>query len=98
MWKHASGTKQLSLSLLTLVFPLVLAIWLGLVAFVPAYVLASPDVRVFVAASLKDAIGDANVRYRRATRRNVVVSFGGSDTLAEQIENGAPADIFISAD
>ena len=80
---------------LTLLAPLLLIAWL-VVVFVPAHVPA--DLRVFSAASLKDAIGDANERYQRATGRKVVASFGGSDTLAHQIENGMPADIFISAD
>ena len=41
---------------------------------------------------------DANARYQRVTGRKIVASYGGSDTMAKQIENGAPADIFISAD
>ena len=80
---------------LTLLVPVLLIAWLWVV-FVPAHVPA--DLRVFAAASLKDAIVDANEQYRRATGRKVVASFGGSDTLAQQIENGAPVDIFISAD
>ena len=97
MVEQPPAKKTLSLAFLAIVVPLLLAILLGL-TFAPAYILAPADLRVFVAASLKDAIDDANVRYRRVTRRNVVASYGGSDTMAEQIENGAPADIFISAD
>jgi molybdate transport system substrate-binding protein len=62
------------------------------------YIPFPADLRVFAAASLKDAIDDANERYRLVTGRKVVASYGGSDSLAERIENGAPADIFISAD
>jgi molybdate transport system substrate-binding protein len=92
--------KKTRLPGVTLFVPLVLTAWLVIVLLVvPAHVPASSaDLRVFAAASLKDAIGDANVRYQRGTGRRVVASFGGSDTLAQQIENGAPADIFISAD
>jgi molybdate transport system substrate-binding protein len=79
--------------------PLLLTAWaLATVVFFPAHAPAVADLRVLAAASLEDAIGDANMRYQRVTRRKVVASFGGSDTLAQQIENGASADIFISAD
>src|SRR5215472_4439252 len=82
---------------LTIFVPLLLTAWFGvLVAIV--YIPAPADLRVFAAASLKDALDDANERYRRVTGRKVVASYGGSDTRAKQIENGAPADIFISAD
>jgi molybdate transport system substrate-binding protein len=56
------------------------------------------DILVFGAASLKNALDDANARYQRKTGGKVVVSYGASPTLAKQIESGAPADIFISAD
>ena len=56
------------------------------------------DILVFGAASLKDALDHANARYERGTGRKVVVSYAASSALAKQIENGAPADIFISAD
>ena len=79
--------------------PLLLTAWaLATVVFFPARIPASADLRVFAVSSLKDAIDDANVRYQRVTGRKVVASFGGIDTLAQQIENGARADIFILAD
>jgi molybdate transport system substrate-binding protein len=56
------------------------------------------DILVFGAASLKNALDDANAAYLRQTSRKVVVSYGASSALARQIESGAPADIFISAD
>ena len=56
------------------------------------------DLLVFGAASLKNALDDANAQYLRDTRRKVVVSYGASPALARQIESAAPADIFISAD
>jgi molybdate transport system substrate-binding protein len=80
------------------VFALLLVAWLG-VLFGTAYIPAPPaDLRVFGAASLKDVIDNVNARYQRDTGRKVVVSYGGSDTLAQQIHFGASADIFISAD
>ena len=56
------------------------------------------DLLVFAAASLKNALDDVNAEYLRQTGRRVVVSYAASPTLAKQIEAGAPADIFISAD
>jgi molybdate transport system substrate-binding protein len=58
----------------------------------------SRDVLVFAAASLKDAMDDITAQYQRDTGKHVLVSLAASSTLAKQIENGAPADIFISAD
>ena len=58
----------------------------------------SHDVLVFAAASLKDAMDDITAQYQRETGKHVRVSLAASSTLAKQIENGAPADIFISAD
>jgi molybdate transport system substrate-binding protein len=56
------------------------------------------DILVFGAASLKNALDEANAQYQRDTGRKVVVSYGASSALTRQIENGAPADVFISAD
>jgi molybdate transport system substrate-binding protein len=56
------------------------------------------DVTVFAAASLKNALDDAVKRYETKTGVKVVVSYAASSALAKQIEAGAPADIFFSAD
>ena len=56
------------------------------------------DVTVFAAASLKEALDDQAKQFEAATGNKVIVSYGGSNTLAKQIESGAPADVFISAD
>ncbi|HYB08623.1 MAG TPA: molybdate ABC transporter substrate-binding protein [Alphaproteobacteria bacterium] len=56
------------------------------------------SVLVFAAASLKDALDDINVQFGRETGKPAVISYAASSTLARQIEAGAPADIFISAD
>jgi molybdate transport system substrate-binding protein len=56
------------------------------------------DLLVFGAASLKNALDDADAQYQREAGHKVVVSYGASSALAKQIEGGAPADIFISAD
>jgi molybdate transport system substrate-binding protein len=56
------------------------------------------DLLVFGAASLKNALDDADAQYQRDAGHRIVVSYGASSALAKQIEGGAPADIFISAD
>jgi molybdate transport system substrate-binding protein len=58
----------------------------------------SRDVLVFAAASLKNALDDIAGQWQRETGKKVVVSYAASNTLIKQIEQGAPADIFISAD
>jgi len=56
------------------------------------------DLLVFGASSLKDALDTANAQYQHDTGHKVAVSYGASSVLAREIENGAPADVFISAD
>lgn len=77
--------------------PLLVAILLALLApwSAPAH---AEDVLVFAAASLRNALDDAVALYGRQGGGRVRVSYAASSTLARQIENGAPADIFISAD
>ncbi|MXQ10179.1 molybdate ABC transporter substrate-binding protein [Microvirga makkahensis] len=56
------------------------------------------DVVVFAAASLKNALDDAAAAWSRESGRKAVISYAGSNVLAKQIEAGAPADVFFSAD
>lgn len=58
---------------------------------------ASGEVTVFAAASLTDALGEVAEAWAAETGHHAVLSFGGSSALARQIQQGAPADIFISA-
>jgi molybdate transport system substrate-binding protein len=53
---------------------------------------------VFAAASVSEALDDAARQFTRINGVPVVASYAASSALAKQIENGAPADIFISAD
>ena len=56
------------------------------------------DIVAFAAASLKNALDEASAAYQREAESRVLISYASSSTLAKQIENGAPADVFISAD
>ncbi|BBE35448.1 molybdate ABC transporter substrate-binding protein [Sphingosinicella microcystinivorans] len=53
---------------------------------------------VLAAASLQEALGDAADAWARQRHPRPILSFAGSSALARQIEAGAPADLFISAD
>jgi molybdate transport system substrate-binding protein len=53
---------------------------------------------VFAAASMKNALDDIDAAYTARTGVKVTVSYAASSALAKQIEQGAPADVFISAD
>jgi molybdate transport system substrate-binding protein len=53
---------------------------------------------VFAAASLKDCLDEVDRAYAAKTGREARASYAASSLLARQIEEGAPADIFISAD
>jgi molybdate transport system substrate-binding protein len=59
---------------------------------------SAADITVFAAASLKEAMDQQARNFDAATGNKTVVSYGGSNALAKQIEAGAPADLFISAD
>ena len=53
---------------------------------------------VFAAASLKESLDEAAAAYQKASGQMVRVSYAASSALARQIEQGAPADVFLSAD
>jgi len=66
-------------------------------AAAPPVVMAA-DLTIFAAASLKEAMDEQVRRFEASAGQVVVISYGASSALAKQIEAGAPADIFISAD
>jgi molybdate transport system substrate-binding protein len=75
-------------------------VWLTvlLLAFAaPASAQTSP-VTVFAAVSLKDVLEEAGKAFAASGSQEVRFSFASSALLAKQIENGAPADLFASAD
>ncbi len=55
------------------------------------------DITVFAAASLIDALDGVAAAWTQETGNTAVVTYAGSSALARQIQQGAPADIFISA-
>lgn len=60
--------------------------------------MADDAVTVFAAASLKNALDAANAEWSKESAKQTTVSYAASSALAKQIEAGAPADLFISAD
>lgn len=64
----------------------------------PVTAASSPPVTVFAAASLTDALQAVGKAYTRRTGVPVRFSFASSSLLARQIESGAKADVFVSAD
>ena len=56
------------------------------------------ELTVFAAASLTDAMKDVSAQWVQAGHRTLRMSFGSSSTLARQIDQGAPANLFASAD
>jgi molybdate transport system substrate-binding protein len=59
---------------------------------------AGERLTVFAAASLKTALDAVSAAWTAETGHKAVISYAASSALAKQIEQGAPADIFFSAD
>jgi molybdate transport system substrate-binding protein len=77
----------------------------GIAAAIAVFTFAAPhawaqrsSVTVFAAASLKNAIDDVNAGFGKKTEIKTVVSYAATSALVKQIEQGAPADVFLSAD
>ena len=71
---------------------------LGVSGLAKAAPTESQAISVFAAASLQNALSDIAKAYMAQTGVAVRLTFGGSPSIARQIEQGAPADIMISAD
>jgi len=71
------------------------ALWLG---SMPQAQAQSGDLVVFAAASLKNALDAINSRWQQQTGKKATISYGASSALAKQLEQAAPAQVFISAD
>jgi len=75
---------------------IILALLAALTAL--AMPLRAATVNVFAAASLTDSLKEIAAAYEKQTGDKIVFNFAASGPLARQIEEGAPADIFFSAD
>lgn len=83
----------------TLTMSLSAALLAGLIGLAPHRAAAQDKtLTVFAAASMKNALDDVNAAYTKATGVKVASSYAASSALARQIEQGAPADVFVSAD
>ena len=69
---------------------------LALIGFAPS--LAAEEVNVYAAASLSDCLKQLGEGFEKSTGHKVLFNLGGSNDLARQIQAGAPADVFFSAD
>ena len=63
-----------------------------------AFCAHAEGVNVFAAASMKTALDDAVKLWKAQSGKDIVATYGSTGTLAKQIAEAAPADIFISAD
>ena len=77
--------------------PILVALLVAAGAALPATA-QEKTITVFAAASMKNALDDIDAAYTARTGVKVTVSYAASSALAKQIEQGAPADVFISAD
>jgi molybdate transport system substrate-binding protein len=59
---------------------------------------AADKLNVFAAASLKNALDAVSVSWKADTSKEATLTYAASNALAKQIEAGAPADVFVSAD
>ena len=87
--KHPTVVKRLPFLALTLT--------LVVAAGLPGAAADPGKITVFAAASLREAFEAAAPAFTKKTGTTVTFNFAGSDTLATQIKQGAPADVFVSA-
>jgi len=82
----------------TLKFLAAAALGMGLASPLSSAVAQDKAITVFAAASMKNALDDVNAAFTKSTGIKVAASYAASSALIKQIENGAPADVFVSAD
>ena len=75
-----------------------LALFVALPPTAPAKAQDRQPIVVFAAASMKNALDEIAAEWTKASKTEVKISYAASSALAKQLESGAPADIFVSAD
>jgi molybdate transport system substrate-binding protein len=75
-----------------------LAAAIVIAAGLPQQPLAQSSLTVFAAASMKNALDDVNAAFTKQSKIKTVTSYAATSALMRQIEQGAPADLFASAD
>jgi molybdate transport system substrate-binding protein len=78
--------------------PVRLQLALITVALLANPILRAAEINVFAAASLTDALKEIGTNYNKLSGDRAVFNFAASSLLERQIEAGAPADVFFSAD
>ena len=69
------------------------------IAATPRFAVAQEkSIIVFAAASMKNALDDVDAAFTKKSGINVLASYAASSALMKQIEQGAPADVYVSAD
>src|SRR5262249_42078021 len=92
-----AGNLRISLTILGVV-ALAMVVWHGVRLFgVGATIAQDKTITVFAAASLTNALDDVDAAFTKQSGIKVVVRYGASSALAKQIEQGAPMDVFASA-
>jgi len=74
------------------------AVTFGASLLIQTHAVAADAITVYAAASLTNAVNELDAIYEQKNKTEVKTSYAGSSTLAKQIEAGAPADVFMSAD
>jgi molybdate transport system substrate-binding protein len=95
-----AGNRRASLIILGVV-ALVMVVWQGVRLLAVGATTAHTEdktITVFAAASLTNALDDVDTAFTKQSGIKIVVSYGASSALAKQIEQGAPMDVFASAD
>lgn len=75
-----------------------LAAALAIGATAPAALAQDKPITVFAAASMKNALDEIDAAFTKKTGVKVLASYAASSALIKQIEQGAPADVYVSAD
>jgi molybdate transport system substrate-binding protein len=102
LWRVATerNAEILRSSLIIFVIAaLVVVVWQGVRLFgVGATTAQDKTITVFAAASLTNALDDVDAAFTKQSGIKIVVSYGASSALAQRIEQGAPMEVFASAD